>query len=173
MASKRELLKAAMEEVRSGKPRREVFETYRSQVDNDKHLSFAISSVADPERIKQGDKFNKILFGLLIFAAVTKGLSMLVIGGGLVMLLLGLVVPVVFAVAVYKYEGQAYPFLMLLAALGAARSLLAIGDEGAWVVIEVALFGAIFWLALQVQRIVFPGLNWFVARKDAQGDYVW
>jgi hypothetical protein len=173
VASKRELLKAAMEDVRAGKPRQAVFDSYRAQVDNDKHLSFAISSVADPARIKQGDKLNRILFGLLVFAAVTKGLTAIFVGAGLVMLLLGLVVPVVFAVAVYKYEGQAYPFLMLLALLGAARALIAIGDEGGWVLIDMVLFGAIFWLALQVQRIVFPGLKWFAARRDSQGNYAW
>lgn len=64
MASKRELLKTAMDEVRSGKPRHEVFATYRSQVNPEKHLAFAIATVADPERMKQGAKLNNILFGL-------------------------------------------------------------------------------------------------------------
>ena len=56
MASKRELLKTAMEEVRTGKPRQEVFAAYRSHVNPEKHLACAIATVADPERMKQGAK---------------------------------------------------------------------------------------------------------------------
>jgi hypothetical protein len=173
MASKRELLKAAMADVRAGKPRQEVFDNYRAQVNHDKHLSFAVASVAEPQRIPQGEKYNKILFGLLVFAAVTKGLSALAMGGGLVMLLLGLVVPVVFAIGVRKYEALVYPLLVILAGISALRALLSLGDEGAWMLIEVALLGAIAWLAFQVQRSVFPNINWFKVRQDAQGNYVW
>jgi len=178
MASKRELLKAAMEEVRSGKPRQDVFEAYRSQVNPEKHLAFAIATVADPERAKQGAKLNNILFGLLIFAALTKALTALVyfgtsILGGLIMLVLGLLVPVAFAIGVRKYDGQLYPLLMLLTALVSITSLLKMSEEGAWMLLDVVLLGVIFWLALQVQRTVFPNLNWFAVRKDAQGNYAW
>jgi hypothetical protein len=178
MASKRELLKTAMAEVRTGKPRQEVFAAHRSQVNPEKHLAFAIATVADPERMKQGAKLNTILFGLLIFAAATKALAALAyfgtsILGGLVMLVLGLLVPVAFAIGVRNYDGQLYPLLMLLAALVGLSSLLRMGELGAWVLLDVALLGAIFWLALQVQRTVFPNLNWFAVRKDAQGNYIW
>lgn len=172
MASKRELLKAAMDEVRAGKPRQEVFTSYQSQVSPDKQLAYIIASVADPERIKQGAKLNNILFGLLVFAAITKGLTALFMGS-LFMLLLGLVVPVVFAIGVYKYEGQVYTFLILLAGLGIANALLRIGKDGGWVLIDVALLGAILWLTLQVKRTVFPNMDWASVRKDAQGNYVW
>jgi hypothetical protein len=178
MASKRELLKTAMEEVRNGKPRQEVFAAYRSQVNPEKHLAFAIATVADPERMKQGAKLNNILFGLLIFAAATKALMALAyfgtsILGGLLMLVLGLLVPVAFAIGVRKYDGQLYPILMLLAGLVGLTSLLKIAELGAWVLLDVALLGAIFWLALQVQRRVFPNLAWFAVRRDAQGNYIW
>lgn len=178
MASKRELFKAAMAEVRAGKPRQDVFNTYQSQVSPDKHLAFAIASVADPERIKLGDKYNKILFWLLVFAAVTKGLTAFAIFGesfvgGLFMLVLGLFVPVVFAIAVKKYEGQVYTFLILLAGLGSLNALLKIGKEGAWMLLDVALLCAILWLALQVKRTVFPNMHWASVKKDEQGNYLW
>lgn len=172
MASKRELLKAAMSEVRAGKPRQDVFSTYQSQVSPEKHLVFAIATIADPERIKLGEKFNKILFGLLVFAAVTKGVTALMMGS-VFMLLLGLLVPVAFAIGVYKHEGHAYIFLPLLAGLGAANALLKIGKEGGWVLVDVVLLAAIFWLALQVKLRVFPNLGWLSVRKDAQGNYLW
>jgi len=167
-----------MDEVRRGKPRQEVFSAYQSQVEPEKHLAFAIASVADPERIKQGEKLNRILFGLLVFAAITKGLMALSyfgtsFMGGLAMLILGLLVPVAFAIAVYKYEGQAYIFLILLAGLGAVNALLKIGKEGAWMLVDVALLVVIFWLALQVKRKVFPNMSWASVRKDPQGNYIW
>ena len=178
MASKREAMKAAMADVRAGKPRQEVFNTYQSQVSPEKHLAFAIASVADPARIPLGDKYNKILFWLLVFAAVTKGFAGLAFfgesfTGGLFMLVLGLFVPVVFAIAVKKYEGQVYTFLILLAGIGALNSLLKIGKEGMWMLLDVALLCVILWLALQVRKTVFPNMDWFSIKKDEQGNYIW
>jgi predicted RND superfamily exporter protein len=172
MASKAELQKAAMADVRAGKPRQEVFEAYRSQVSPEKHLAFSIASVADPERMRQGAKLNNILFGLLVFAAVTKAITGLMMGS-MLMLVLGLLVPVAFAIGVRKVDGQIYPLLMLLAGLGAVTSLLKMTDEGAWMLLDVALLGIIGGLAFQVQRIIFPNINWFAVRKDAQGNYLW
>jgi hypothetical protein len=178
MSSKTEAQKAAMADVRAGKPRQEVFATYRDQVNPEKHLAFSIASVAEPERIKQGEKLNNILFGLLVFAAVTKALVALAyfgdsFFGGLVMLALGILIPVAFAIGVRKYDGQVYPFLMLLAGLGAIMALLKMTDEGAWMLLDVIMLGAIAWLAYRVQRIVFPNINWFSVRTDAQGNYLW
>lgn len=172
MTSKRESLKAAMEEVRAGKPRQEVFAAYQPQVSPDKHLAFAIATIPAPERIPQGEKFNKILFGLLVFAAITKGLSALMMGS-VFMLLLGLLVPVAFAIGVYKHEGYSYVFLPLITGLGAATALLKMTDEGAWMLVEAALLGVMCWLALQVKSRVFPNIGWFSVRKDAQGNYLW
>jgi hypothetical protein len=39
--------------------------------------------------------------------------------------------------------------------------------------LDVALLGIIGGLAFQVQRIIFPNINWFAVRKDAQGNYLW
>jgi hypothetical protein len=172
MASKRESMKAAMDEVRAGKPRQQVFETYHSQVSPDKHLAMAIATVPAPERIPLGAKFNKVLFGLLVFAAVTKGLTALMMGS-LFMLVLGLLVPVAFAIGVYKHEGYAYIFLPLITGLGALTALLKMTDEGAVMLIEAGLLGLMCWLALQVKQRVFPNLSWFSVRKDAQGNYLW
>jgi ABC-type antimicrobial peptide transport system permease subunit len=86
---------------------------------------------------------------------------------------MGLLVPVAFAIGVRKYDGQLYPLLMLLAALVGLTSLLRMGELGGWVLLDVALLGAIFWLALQVQRRVFPNINWFSVRKDARGSHIW
>lgn len=178
MASKSKLQKAAMADVRAGKPRQEVFTAYQAQVSPDKHLAFSIASVADPARMKQGATLNNILFGLLLFAAATKALMALAMFGasfvgGLVMLVLGLFVPIAFAIAVRKYDGQVYPFLIVLAALGALRALMMMTEQGAWMLIDAALLGLIALLAFRVQRIVFPNINLFSVRKDAQGEYVW
>ena len=178
MTSKSSLQKAAMADVRAGKPRPEVFATYRDRVSPAKHLAFSIASVADPERQKKGVKLNNVLFYLLLFAAATKALLALALFGtsfvgGLMMLVLGLFVPIALAVAVRKFDGQIYPFLMLLAGIGAIRALMMITEQGSWMLLDAALLAAIALLAFRVQRIVFPNINWFSVRKDPQGDYVW
>jgi len=178
MASKGTLQKAAMADVRAGKPRQETFDAYKAQVIPEKQLAFSIASVADPERIRQGATLNNILFWLLVFAAVTKVLMALAMFGasfvgGLVMLLLGIFVPVAFAIAVRKVDGQVYPFLTLLGGLGALRALLMVTEQGSWMLVEAVLLVAIALLAFRVQRIVFPNTHWFSVRKDGQGTYVW
>ena len=178
MASKSALQKAAMADVRTGKPRQEVFAAYQAQVSPVKHLAFSIASVADPERMEKGAKLNNILFGLLLFAAATKALMALAMFGtsfvgGLGMLVLGLFVPIAFAIAVRKFDGQIYPFLVPLAGLGAARALLLMTEQGPWMLLDATLLGLIALLAYRVQRIVFPNINWFSVRKNSQGDYVW
>lgn len=89
------------------------------------------------------------------------------------MLVLGSLIPVAFTVGVRKFDGQVYPLLMVLAAVGAVNSLVKVGERGAGMPIEVVLLNVIAWLAFRVQRIVFPNINWFSVRKDAQGNYCW
>ncbi|MEO8011603.1 MAG: hypothetical protein ABI650_08175 [Dokdonella sp.] len=178
MASKAEVQRAAMADVRSGKPRQDVFETYRAQVNPEKHLAFSIASVADGDRMKQGEKLNNLLFGMLIFAAVSKALIAMPyfqvsFFRGLFMLALGLLIPVAFAMAVRKYDGQVYPFIIMLAGLGALVALLKIREAGSWMLLEAVLLGVIAALAFRVQRVVFPNINGFSVRKGAQGNYVW
>lgn len=178
LAAKTRAQRAAMAEVRAGRPRAEVFEAWRTQVHPDKHLAFSIASVADPARIPRGEPYNSILFGLLVLAALSKALLALdMFQGsflrGLLMLGLGLLIPVAFAVAVRRHEGQAYPFLILLAALGAVRSVLEASEHGAWLLLDAVVLTLIAGLAFTVQRRVFPNLKWFAVRKDAHGNYVW
>jgi len=178
MTSKSSLQKEAMADVRAGKPRPDVYAAYRDRVSPAKHLAFSIASVADADRMEKGVKLNNILFYLLLFAAASKALMALAMFGtsfvgGLVMLVLGLFVPIAFAVAVRKFDGQIYPFLMLLAGIGAVRALLMMTEQGAWMLLDAGLLAAIALLAFRVQRIVFPNINWFSVRKDPQGDYVW
>lgn len=167
-----------MADVRAGRPRQDVFETYRTQVNPQKHLAFSIASIADPDRIRNGQKLNNILFGMLIFAAISKAVMALAFFQvsffrGLFMLALGLLVPVAFAIGVRRYDGQVYPFLMLLAGLGVLTALMKMTDQGAWMLFEATLLGVIAWLAYRVQSLVFPNINWFFVRQDTQGNFLW
>lgn len=178
LASKSRAQRAAMAEVRAGRPRAEVFEAFRTQVIPEKHLALAIASVADPARIPRGEPYNAILFGLLVLAAISKAvlaLSMFQASffRSLLLLALGLLIPVAFAIAVRRHEGQAYPLLVLLAGLGALRSVIEASEQGAWLLLDAAVLILIAGLALQVQRRVFPNLRWFSVRKDAHGAYQW
>jgi hypothetical protein len=178
MTSKSELQRAAMADVRSGRPRQEIFDAYRARVSPERHLAFSIASVAEPARIKHGETLNTILFGLLILAAVSKVVLALPyfqvsFFRGLFMLALGLLIPVAFAIGVRRHDGQVYPFLMLLAGLGALTALMKASDGGAWMLLDAALLAVIAGLAFRIQRVVFPNINWFSVRKDAQGNYLW
>lgn len=178
MASKSEAQKAAMREVRGGKPRQEVFESYQSQVRPEKHLAFSIASVADPARQQKGAKLNSILFGLLVLAAVTKAvlaISYLSISpvAAVIMFALGVAVPIAMALGVRRFDGQIYPLLILLAGVGAANSLVKVSQVGPVMLLDAAMLVVIGVLAFRVQRTVFPNINMFSVRKDTQGNYVW
>jgi hypothetical protein len=178
MTSKSELQRAAMADVRSGRPRQEIFDAYRARVSPERHLAFSIASVTEPTRVKHGETLNTILFGLLILAAVSKVVLALPyfqvsFFRGLFMLALGLLIPVAFAIGVRRHDGQVYPFLMLLAGLGALTALMKASDGGAWMLLDAALLAVIAGLAFRIQRVVFPNINWFSVRKDAQGNYLW
>ena len=173
----RAILKQAIREVRAGQDRNKVFQNHVASVRNPKHLAMAVGSVARPELAARYRLANFALAALLVLAALIK-----LIGGllyflqygvfiGIVAVLLGIVVPVIFAVAVAKMEGQVYSILIILCVISALNVLIKIGDHGLWAVPDLVLIGLIAGLAGWLKGKLFPNLGFFGPRKDPSGAY--
>jgi tetratricopeptide (TPR) repeat protein len=174
---RRAILKAAIKERQAGKPAEEIYKTYQGQVRPNFALAFAISSVADPERKRRYAVLNYVLVALLVLVAVLKALSVVMfsnlspglMAGGVV---LGLIVPLYFAFAIARFDGRAYPFLILLSLFSALNILF---EKGNWLgkLSDLVLPAAIIAVAFVAQRKIFPNMRLFRVKKGADGSYVW
>lgn len=176
--TQRQILKQAQSDVRAGKERRAVFETYHTQIKNPDHLATAIASVAHAERKEKYKGLNLLLALLLFLAAGTTAFTALFIALatkslaiGLGVFLLGIIVPVVMAIGVLRYEGQVYGFLLIICGINLLNTLLKFTELGVWILIEVAFLAAIISLAWLVKSKLFPNLGLFKVKKDASGQY--
>lgn len=176
--SLRAILKQAIADVKAGQDRKKTFETYLPQVKNPKHLSMAIASVPKPELQVRFATLNYVLVGLLAFAAITKLLMGLLYffqyGAfvGIFATLLGVVIPVIFAVAVFKMEGQVYSILVVLCSINILNVLVKVGDQGIWVVPDVVLLVLIAVLAGWLRSKLFPNMGWLGVKKDSSGAFI-
>jgi len=137
----------------------------------------AIASVADPERKRRYAVLNYVLVALLVLVAVLKALSVVMfsnlspglMAGGVV---LGIIVPLYFAFAIARFDGRAYPFLILLSLFSALNILF---EKGNWrlKLSDLVLPAAIIAVAFVAQRKIFPNMRLFRVKKGADGSYVW
>src|SRR4030095_8092558 len=173
------VVKAAGAERQAGSPAQEVFDKYKGQVWPENALAMAIASVADPEVKRHYTTLNYVLVGLLILAAFTTAVTVLFmlrqlsIFIGLGGVILGVLVPVIFAVAVWRFDGRAYGLLMLICGANALNVLTHIPEYGIWVLSDLVMLAMIFILAFIQKKNVFPNLGVFRVKKDDQGNYVW
>jgi len=171
------ILKAAIKERQAGKPAEEVYKTYQGQVRPNNALAMAIASVADPERKRRYAVLNYVLVALLVLVAVLKALSVVMFSNlspGLTVgaVVLGLIVPLYFAFAIARFDGRAYPFLILLSLFSALNILF---EKGNWLgkLADLVLPAAIIAVAFVAQRKIFPNMRLFRVKKSADGSYVW
>ncbi len=174
---RRAILKAAIKERQAGKPAEEVYKTYQGQVRPNFALAFAIASVADPERKRRYAVLNYVLVALLVLVAVLKALSVVMFSNlspGLMLgaVVLGLIVPLYFAFAIARFDGRAYPFLILLLLFNALNILF---EKGNWLLklSDLVLPAAIIAVAFVAQRKIFPNMRLFRVKKGPDGSYVW
>jgi len=174
---RRAILKAAIKERQAGKPAEEVYKTYQGQVRPNFALAFAIASVADPERKRRYAVLNYVLVALLVLVAVLKALSVVMFSNlspGLMLgaVVLGLIVPLYFAFAIARFDGRAYPFLILLLLFNALNILF---EKGNWLLklSDLVLPAAIIAVAFVAQRKIFPNVGPFGVKKSADGSYIW
>ncbi len=174
---RRAILKAAIKERQAGKPAEEVYKTYQGQVRPNFALAFAIASVADPERKRRYAVLNYVLVALLVLVAVLKALSVVMFSNlspGLMLgaVVLGLIVPLYFAFVIARFDGRAYPFLILLLLFNALNILF---EKGNWLLklSDLVLPAAIIAVAFVAQRKIFPNMRFFRVKKGADGSYVW
>ena len=174
---RRAILKAAIKERQAGKPAEEIYKTYQGQVRPNFALAFAIASVADPERKRRYAVLNYVLVALLVLVAVLKALSVVMFSNlspGLIVgaVVLGLIVPLYFAFAIARFDGRAYPFLILLLLFSALNILF---EKGNWLLklSDLVLPAAIIAVAFVAQRKIFPNMRLFRVKKGPDGSYVW
>jgi hypothetical protein len=137
----------------------------------------AIASVADPKRKRRYAALNYVLVALLVLAAVLKALSIVWFSNlspGLMFgaVVLGLIVPLCFAVLIARFDGRIYSFLILLVALNALNILFEKGKVLPKLP-DLLFVGAVIAVAFATQRKIFPNIRFFSVQKNADGSYVW
>lgn len=174
---KKQALRQARADVLVGKDRREVFETYKAFVPKPMQLATVIVGVPDPELKRQYFIPNLILLILLILAAVLKFFSLfaLVQEFGLAasfgLGLLGLIVPVLCAIGVARFEGQFYLILPIFCIAGFLQIINHYHDPIS-AAIDAAFILAILVLSLLIKKKVFPNFGLKGAKKDPQGNFL-
>jgi len=120
---------------------------------------------------------NYVLVALLVLVAVLKALSVVMFSNlspGLMLgaVVLGLIVPLYFAFAIARFDGRAYPFLILLLLINTLNILF---EKGNWLLklSDLVLVAAIIAVAFVAQRKIFPNMRFFRVKKGADGSYVW
>jgi tetratricopeptide (TPR) repeat protein len=111
---------------------------------------------------------NYVLVALLVWGALSKMFSNLSPG----LIVLGLIVPLYFAYAIARFDGRAYPFLILLLLLNALNVLF---EKGNWrlKLSDLVWFAAVIAVAFVAQRKIFPNMRLFRVKKRADGSYIW
>jgi hypothetical protein len=170
-------LKQARQEVRAGGDRQTVFNKYREQFPKPIKLATIVASTPQEPIPTLGRVLNAVLLVFLILAAISKVFAAIAMfgGGGSVLpvllgIVLGLAIPVIFAIAVAKWEGQVYPILPILCLLGILRSWMKSPPLDA--AIDTIFLVAIAGLAIAVKLIVFPHIGFLGVKKNAAGDFV-
>lgn len=176
MSEQSQALKQARHEVRAGGDRRAVFEKYKSKVPRDLKLAMIVASTPQDPIPNTARILNAVLLVLLILAALSKALTAFTMLSDtsampiLFGILLSILLPVIFAVAVAKWEGQVYLLLPLLCLLGILRAWMKYSSLDA--AIDTIFLLAIGAIAVVVKLMVFPHLGFLGVKKDGSGGYV-
>lgn len=175
--TKKEAMKAAQADVRAGKDRKQVFETYKGDVPRALQLASAIASVPRAEAKNKVKGMNAVLVVLLILAGIIKALGVFgtLIGENVALAilftLLSVVIPFLFAYEVNRFNGQMYGILTVLGVLTLVNTLLHIGEAPVTVLVFCAFLGAIIALSVTIRTRAFPAFKVFGLNKDAAGNF--
>jgi hypothetical protein len=173
----RAVLKQAIREVKEGQDRQKVFQAHLPEVSNPKHLATAIAGVPNPELKARYASINYVLVALLIVAALLKlagGLFYFMQYGafiGIAAVFLGILVPLVFAMGVARFEGQIYSILIILCIANALNLLIKINQSGLWAIPDLVLLAVIAGLSWWLKSKIFPSLGFLGAKQDANGAF--
>jgi len=176
MSTTSQVLKQAKQEVLSGADRRTVFEKYQSQFPKPLKLATVISNIPKGPIPPLARVLNIVLIVLLFLAALSKAIAVLAILSdapavpAILGVLLSIALPVIFAIAAIKWEGQVYLMLPLLCLLGILRSWMK--NPALDAAIDTFFLLAIAGVAVAIKLIVFPNIGFRGVKKDASGQYV-
>lgn len=171
------ILKEVVKERKNGRPPEEVYRQYQGQIKPDKALAMAIASVPDPELKQRYAIPNYVLVALLIVAAVFKVVSVFFLGLPpafvIGVLILGVVVPVIFAIAVYQFDGRVYPILVILCIVNMLNVIVRNEDSFLTILPDLVFLGVIVAMTLYVKSKIFPNIGFLSVKKDHEGNYAW
>jgi hypothetical protein len=176
--TKKEAIKAAQADVKAGKDRKQVFETYKAMVPRPLHLATAIASVPRGEAMKVNKMLNIALVTLLVIAGLLKAVGVLgMLLGTNVLLAVGLAilsvgVPFLFAYEVNRFNGQIYGILTLLAGATLLNVLIRLQEAPVPSLLFAALIGAILALSILIRTRAFPAFKAFGLKTDGSGNYL-
>jgi len=172
---KKQAFRQARADVIAGKDRRTVFETYKAYVPRPLQLATVIASVPNPERKRRYFALNIFLLILLILAGAFKFfyLVSLFTGNSVVtayaVALLGLVVPILCAIGVAKFDGQFYIILPIFCVAGLLQVVT--HYQGLLsALLDVSFILLIMVLSILIKAKVFPNLGLGGVKKDASGN---
>jgi len=176
--TKRELVRAVQKDVKDGKDRRQVFETYKEQFPKPVHLAAAIAGIAKAEERKKYQGLNLVLVVLLVLAGLLKAVGVWVVLSASSMALAGvlslisLLVPLAFAFEVNRFTGGMYGLLTILCGMGMVNILARFQGDFIGTGIDFVLLGAIMALSIVLRKKLFPGLKLLSVKTDGSGTYV-
>lgn len=174
MSATSQLLKQARHEVRAGGDRQAIFQKYRDQFTRPVKLAMIVASTPQDPIPSFAKVLNVILFVFLILAAISKAFAVTAMLGEFQMpmllgILLAVALPLIFAIAVIKWEGQVYLILPLLCLLGILRSWMKSAPLDA--AIDTIFLLVIAALAVAIKLMVFPHLGFLGVKKNAAGEF--
>jgi uncharacterized membrane protein YwaF len=176
--TRKEAIRAAQADVRAGKDRKAVFETYKPMVPRHLHLASAIASVPREEAKSANRVLNLVLVGLLVLAGLLKAVGLFgALASTNVLLAVGIsivsvAVPFLFAYEVNRFNGQIYGILTILAAASLLNVLLHLPEAPVSGLIFAVLLGAILGLSIVLRTKVAPAFKAFGVKTDGSGNYL-
>jgi len=173
-----EIIRRAREAVHAGQDRRQVFDSLKDQIHKPVKLAMAIGNIPYPELRARYKALNAVLFVLLLLAALAKlvaAFGMFQSLGALPALgiaLLGLVIPVICAVEVFRFSGQIYTLIPIFCLLGLSQILRRYDGDLVGALIDAGFLALIAGLSLFIKFKVFPNVGFSGVKKDPQGQYL-
>lgn len=174
MSATSQLLKQARHEVRAGADRQAVFQKYRDQFTRPVKLAMIVASTPQDPIPTTARILNAVLLVLLILAAISKAIAIVGLMGEFQLplvfgILLAIALPVIFAIAVAKWEGQVYSLLPLLCLLGILRTWM--NGPPISAAFDTIFLIAIAAVAIAIKLMVFPHLGFLGVKKNAAGEF--
>ncbi|PZR25429.1 MAG: hypothetical protein DI535_18325 [Citrobacter freundii] len=160
----------------SGKNDQQIYDELSAHYDNKKNLALLITGTAPVQIRKQYKPYNNALIGLLAMILLFRliGIFSLVAEGevlGLLISLIGILLPVLFIYGFIHYMGAMYKLCGFLTVLGIVQ-LIASWDNVVFGIIGLIILIPMAFLSFYLSSKMFPNFSPNKLRKDKDGGYL-